>query len=46
MKKKMYDFIAEEYAELYGSGGWSRWVDYTGELKSICLEDAMKRIGK
>jgi len=41
----MYDFVAEEYAEIYGSGGWEKWDTYSDEVKSTCLADAIRRIG-
>lgn len=39
-----YNFDAENYFELYGSGGWSRWTDWEEELKDMILKDAMERI--
>lgn len=41
-----YDFNAEEYAEIYGSGGWSKWVRFTDEVKTTLFTDASQRIGK
>lgn len=45
-ERKMYDFIAEDYCEAYGSGGWSRWVNFSNEIRDTFLADAMQRIGK
>jgi hypothetical protein len=45
-ERKWYNFEAEEYMEIYGSGGWSRWVNYTNELKDIIMDDVMRRVGK
>jgi hypothetical protein len=39
-----YKFDAQEYFEIYGSGGWHRWTDWKDELKDIILKDAMERI--
>ena len=39
-----YKFEAQEYFEIYGSGGWHRWTLYSDELKDIILKDAMERI--
>lgn len=39
-----YKFDAQEYMEIYGSGGWNRWTDYKDELKDTILKDAMMRI--
>ena len=45
-KKDNYDFDAQEYGEIYGSGGWNRWTDYKDEVKDTILKDAMNRIEK
>jgi len=45
-KTGRYDFNAEEYTEIYGSGGWSRWVDFSNEVKTKMFTDAANRIGK
>jgi len=39
-----YEFDAQNYFELYGGGGWSRWTSYKDEVKTTILTDAMKRI--
>ena len=44
LENKMYKFDAKEYAELYGSGGWSRWTFWKDELKDILLKDVKERI--
>lgn len=43
---KRYNFNAEEYFEIYGSGGWSKWVDYSNEVREKLFTDAATRIGK
>ncbi len=45
-EKEWYNFEAEKYAEVYGSGGWSRWVNYSNEIKDTFLNDAIERIIK
>jgi hypothetical protein len=39
-----YTFDAQDYCEIYGSGGWNRWTSWEEELKNIVLKDAMERI--
>ena len=46
LKDGKYEFDAQQYFEIYGSGGWRRWTDWKEELKDIILKDAMERIGK
>lgn len=41
---EMYQFDAQEYSEVYGSGGWSKWTSYEDKVRDKVMEDAMKRI--
>ena len=43
-KNDLYNFDAQEYCEIYGSGGWSRWTDYEDIVKKTVLDDAMERM--
>jgi hypothetical protein len=46
IERDWYNFEAEEYCEVHGSGGWSKWINYSNETKDTLLNDAMDRIGK
>lgn len=39
-----YKFDAQDYIEIYGSGGWSKWTTYTDKVKDTILIDAIERI--
>lgn len=44
LQNSMYNFDAQEYCEIYGSGGWSKWTDYEDVVKTTILTDVIERI--